>query len=122
MKALCVTSRSCSVLLDPDGLYQAREKRTLALNGEPLEEEYRSVFSLFDLEPDTEYTLESLTDSGEKETLSFRTKRELCTLDVRDAGSRWKSQTEPRCCWRRTGSVFRSCRRSFLRTIRREKS
>ena len=88
MKTLCVTSRSCSVLLDPDGLYQAREKRTLALNGEPLEEEYRSVFSLFDLEPDTEYTLESLTDSGEKETLSFRTKRELCTLDVRDFGAK----------------------------------
>ena len=79
MKTLCVTSRSCSVLLDPEGLYQAREKRTLALNGEPQEEEYRSVCSLFGLEPDTEYTLESMTNSGERETLSFRTKRELCT-------------------------------------------
>ena len=88
MKALCVTSRSCSVLLDPEGLYQAREKRTLALNGEPQEEEYRSVCSLFGLEPDTEYTLESMTNSGERETLSFRTKKELCTLDVRDFGAK----------------------------------
>ena len=54
MKVLCVTSRSCSVLLDPEGLYQSREKRTLFLNGEEQGEEYRSVTSLFDLEPDTE--------------------------------------------------------------------
>ena len=55
---MCVTSRSCSILLDPEGLYEAREKRTLRLDGEELGEEYRSVTSLFDLEPDTEYTLE----------------------------------------------------------------
>ena len=42
MKILCVTSRSCSVLLDPEGLYEAREKRELFLNGERLGEEYRS--------------------------------------------------------------------------------
>ncbi len=88
MKTLCITSRSCSVLLDPEGLYQAREKRMLTLNGEPLDEEYRSVTSLFDLEPDTEYTLESRTESGGAETLTFRTKGELCTLDVRDFGAK----------------------------------
>ena len=55
MKTLCVTSRSCSVLLDPEGMYEAREKRELFLNGERLGEEYRSVCSLFDLEPDTDY-------------------------------------------------------------------
>ena len=54
-RTLCVTSRSCSVLLDPDGLYEAREKHVLYLDGERLGEEYRSVASLFDLEPDTEY-------------------------------------------------------------------
>ena len=74
MEILCVTSRSCSVLLDPEGLYEAREKRTLSLNGEELGEEYRSVTSLFDLEPDTAYTLEAWTDEGKTEMLSFRTK------------------------------------------------
>ena len=36
MKALCITSRSCSVLLDPDGLYEAREKHVLMLDGEEI--------------------------------------------------------------------------------------
>ena len=94
MRTLCITSRSCSVLLDPEGLYEAREKRTLTLDGEPLGEEYRSVVSLFDLEPDTEYILESRTDTGDAETLTFRTKRELCSLDVRDFGAKGDGETD----------------------------
>ena len=43
LKILCVTSRSCSVLLDPEGLYEAREKHVLYLDGERIGEEYRSV-------------------------------------------------------------------------------
>ena len=94
MKILCVTSRSCSVLLDPEGLYEAREKRELFLNGEPLGEEYRSVRSLFGLEPDTGYVIESLTESGERETLAVRTKRETCTLEVRSFGAKGDGKTE----------------------------
>ena len=94
MKVLCVTSRSCSVLLDPEGLYESREKRTLFLNGEEQGEEYRSVTSLFDLEPDTEYTLESRGEDGQAETLAFRTKGELCTLDVREFGAKGDGTTD----------------------------
>ena len=94
MKLLCTTSRSCSVLLDPEGLYQAGEKRSLFLNGEAWGEEYRSVVSLVDLEPDTEDLLESRTDSGETERLAFHTKGELCTLDVRDFGAKGDGVTE----------------------------
>lgn len=94
MKTLCMTSRSCSVLLDPEGFYQAREKRQLFLNGEDRGEEYRSVVSFFDLEPDTDYTLESWTENGKTETLAFRTKPELCTLDVRDFGAKGDGVTE----------------------------
>ena len=94
MKVLCVTSRSCSVLLDPEGLYESREKRTLFLNGEEQGEEYRSVTSLFDLEPDTEYTLESRGKDGQAETLAFRTKGELCTLDVREFGAKGDGTTD----------------------------
>ena len=82
------------MLLDPEGLYQAGEKRTLFLNGEERGEEYRSVTSLFDLEPETEYTLESRKDSGETETLTFRTKAELCTLSVRDFGAKGDGMTD----------------------------
>ena len=94
MKVLCVTSRSCSVLLDPEGLYESREKRTLFLNGEEQGEEYRSVTSLFDLEPDTEYTLESRGEDGQAEALAFRTKGELCTLDVREFGAKGDGTTD----------------------------
>ena len=94
MKILCTTSRSCGVLLDPEGLYEAREKRTLFLDGEEIGEEYRSVASVFDLEPDTEYTLESVTASGERETVAFRTRKETCTLDVREFGAKGDGETE----------------------------
>lgn len=94
MKELCVTSRSCSVLLDPEGLYEAREKHELYLNGERLGEEYRSVTSLFDLNPDTEYTLESVTDSGSREELTFHTRKETCVLNVRDFGAKGNGESE----------------------------
>ena len=94
MKTLCVTSRSCGILLDPEGFYEAREKHTLFLDGEEIGEEYRSVVSLFDLEPDTEYILESLTDSSVRERLPFRTKAETCTLDVREFGAKGDGETE----------------------------
>ena len=93
-KTLCVTSRSCSVLLDPDGLYEAREKHVLYLDGERLGEEYRSVASLFDLEPDTEYELQVESADGGRETVSFRTRKETCTLDVRDFGAKGDGETE----------------------------
>ena len=94
MELLYVSSRSASVLLDPEGQYEAREKRTLSLDGEELGEEYRSVTSLFDLEPDTAYTLEAWTDKGETELLSFRTKAETCLLDVKDFGAKGDGKTE----------------------------
>ena len=88
MRELFVSARSCTVLLDPEGAYEAREARTLTLNGAAAGEERRSVASLFDLTPDTAYTLESRTESGETETLTFRTRKETCRLDVRDFGAK----------------------------------
>ena len=94
MELLFVSSRSASVLLDAEGLYEAREKRTLRLDGEELGEEYRSVTSLFDLEPDTAYTLEARTDDGKTEQLSFKTKAETCLLDVKAFGAKGDGETE----------------------------
>ena len=94
MELLYVSSRSASFLLDPEGLYEAREKRVLILDGEELGEEYRSVASLFDLEPDMDYTLESRTDSGAAETVRFRTKAETCMLNVRDFGAKGDGETD----------------------------
>jgi len=94
MKILCATSRSCSVLLDAEGLYQAREKHDLFLNGRRLGAEERSVASLFDLMPDTEYILESVSEGGGREKAAFRTKGETCTLNVRAFGAKGDGATE----------------------------
>ena len=83
MKPLFVSARSCTVLLDGAGDYYAAAPRRLALNGVELGEEKRSVCSLFGLEPDTEYIL-----AGGGEALTFRTQKELCTLNVRRVGAR----------------------------------
>ncbi len=94
MKLLFVSPRSAGVLLDPEGVYEAREKRILFLDGEEIGEEYRSVTSLFDLEPDTEYVLESRTAGGDTASLSFRTKKEFCALDVRSFGAKGDGSTD----------------------------
>ena len=94
MEVLYLSSRSVSVLLDPEGFYEAREKRTLRLNGEELGEEYRSITSLFDLEPGTEYELESRTDGGAFEKVTFTTREETCVLDVRAFGAKGDGETD----------------------------
>ena len=50
MPELCVTSRSCSVLLDLEGLYETRKIRELFQNGERTGGELRPATFLFDLE------------------------------------------------------------------------
>lgn len=87
MKCLYTSSRSCTVLLDAEGDYYASAPRRLFLNDRELGAEERAVASLFDLWPDTEYTLRALLPDGQEEQLSFRTAAEICTLDVRRFGA-----------------------------------
>ena len=88
MKCLYISARSCTVLLDAQGDYEARDVRRLELNGNDLGEENRAVCSLFDLWPDTDYTLTSYL-GGKKETeLFFHTDPETCTLNVRRFGAK----------------------------------
>ena len=93
MKVLFCTSRSVTVLLDPEGTYEAGAPRTLLLNGRELGKEKRSVCSLFGLWPDTEYTLESRCGE-ETEKLVFRTKGETCSLDVRRFGAKGDGKSD----------------------------
>lgn len=94
MKCLFASVRSCTVLLDPAGDYYATAVRTLALNGEKLREENRSVFSLFGLWPDTDYTLESFVNGEKEGELSFHTAPEACTLNVKRFGARGDGEHE----------------------------
>jgi len=88
MKCIFVSSRSCTVLLDEAGDYYARQSAKLALNGREIGTENRSVFSLYGLKPDTEYSLTASSDDGDTRTLLFRTAREKCTLNVRRFGAK----------------------------------
>ena len=97
MKLLFVSSRSATVLLNGEGDYRMPSPAELSLNGIPLGEEERSVISLFDLLPDSEYTL-VLRQNGRTQELSFRTEREACTLDVRRFGAAGDGQREDTPC------------------------
>ena len=88
MKCLYISARSCTVLMDPQGHYEARDVRRLELNGYDLGEEKRAVCSLFDLWPDTDYTLTSYVQGKKENELVFHTEAESCTLNVRRFGAK----------------------------------
>ena len=88
MKCLFVSARSCTVLMDPEGDYYAKVPRTVRLNGETLGEENRSVFSLYGLWPDTDYTLEAILGDEKESEITFRTEKETCTLNVKRFGAK----------------------------------
>ena len=95
MKCLFVSSRSCTVLLDPQGDYHAKQPRRLFLNGDELDEkESRSVFSLYGLWPDKEYTLEAWRDEEKEDEITFRTEKEFCTLNVQRFGAKGDGETD----------------------------
>ena len=87
MRALFVSGRSCSALVDEAGHYYARAPYRLTLNGRDLGMRDRSVISLFGLAPDAEYRLEALRDGQSLGELCFRTPRERITLDVKRFGA-----------------------------------
>ena len=88
LKCLFTSSRSCTLLQDPEGDYSVSMSRRLLLNGTEQKGENRSVFSLFGLWPDTEYTLEAYVGDIKESELTFRTKKELCTLNVKRFGAK----------------------------------
>ncbi len=100
MKLLFVSARSASLLIEAGGDYNLPEPAQLFLTAEgagealPLGKETRSVFSLFDLCPDTDYTVAARTESGAEERLNFRTEKESYTLNVRRFGALGDGETD----------------------------
>ncbi len=78
MKILALTSRSVTLEIESSSPYYAQGAFCLELDGKPVRQETRNVFSLFDLTPGTQYTLRA----GE-ETVIFHTRAESFCLDVR---------------------------------------
>ncbi len=78
MNVLAVTSRTISIELLNDDIYETAEFN-IKVNGNLLRTENKNVFTIIDLEPDTNYKIEVLN-----EKLSVRTLKESVCLNVLD--------------------------------------
>ncbi len=85
---LWLSARSACVLFRDGGLYHTKIPYDLRLNGEPWGRATTAVHSLFGLLPDTEYRLEAFSGGEGMVSLSFRTRRERFTLNVRAFGAK----------------------------------
>ena len=84
---LFVSARSVTVTLADGGLYATKKPYRLTLNGEDAGMADTVVTSLYGLWPDTKYTLRVWDGDKLAAKLSFHTKEESCTLDVRRFGA-----------------------------------
>ena len=87
MKILYAGSSSSCFELDNSNPYYAPEQITVCLDGNELYTTDKNVFSVYDLHPDTEYTVEIRYSSGDTEQLRFHTAEESCCINVRDFGA-----------------------------------
>ncbi len=85
---LWLSARSACVKIADGGLYNTLQAYTLRLNGKVHGETNTVVCSLFDLLPDTSYLLEAVSGCDTLAQLSFSTKHEIFTLNVRAFGAR----------------------------------
>ena len=90
-KLLFVSGTSACFELDNKVPYYSPEKYTVTLNGKAVEEKDTNVFSLFNLTPDTEYTV---AVSSDKSSLTFRTLKESGTVNVKDLGAKGDGKTD----------------------------
>lgn len=84
LKTLYISSSSACFEWKNENPYYAESEYTIYLNGKEALTSNTNVFSLFGLEPDTEYKLKSSTGAG---TVTFRTEKNTFTVNVKDFGA-----------------------------------
>ncbi len=90
IKTLFVSSVSACFELDNALPYENDREYTVSLDGETLFTRKTNVFSLYDLKPDTEHTAE-VPGYG---SVTFRTEKETCAVNVRDFGAAGDGETD----------------------------
>lgn len=95
MQLIMKTARSVTVALNDGGTYETKEPYRLFLNDEERKETDVVVSGLYDLEPDTAYTL-VVKNKGDDIVgrLSFRTEEESVTINVKDLGAAGDGKTD----------------------------
>ncbi|MCM1024922.1 MAG: glycoside hydrolase family 28 protein [Roseburia sp.] len=88
LRTVMVTSRSAVIEIPDGGRYFSAAKYRILLNGRAVLVTERTVVSLYDLKPDTDYTVEILEGAQKRGRTDFRTAHESVTLDVRRFGAR----------------------------------
>ena len=74
--------------------YEGEQTYTVLVDGAERFRNKTNVFSLFDLKPETEYTLTLRREDGTEETLKLKTASESCCVNVRDFGAKGDGVTE----------------------------
>lgn len=88
IKLIMVTSDSVTFEIEDGGIYYLREKLSIYLNGEKAFETEKTVNSVYDLMPDTDYHLEVKNEEGVVVTSSdFSTDTLLLEINVKDIGA-----------------------------------
>lgn len=88
IRLIMITARSATLELNDGGTYETKEKYRMVLNGMERGTAETVVTSLFDLKPDTEYTLDVRKEDGTNAgSISFRTDEEFVTINVRELGA-----------------------------------
>lgn len=90
LKTLFISSSSACFEWKNELPYYAEQEYTVYLDGVEVLTSNTNVFSLFGLKPDTEYKLTSSIASG---TITFRTEKNTCTVNVRDFGAKGDGTT-----------------------------
>ena len=81
------TARCITLEIQDGSIYEAEKEREIYVNRSLNQRTKRTIVSIYDLKPDTDYEILVKDDQGE-ETVSVHTDREFVTLNVRDFGAK----------------------------------
>ncbi len=88
IRLIMKTARSASFELDDGGIYETVQTYRLFLNHLEQKQTNTVITSLYNLKPDTAYTLEVQDQDGTAVgSISFKTDKEFVTINVRDLGA-----------------------------------
>lgn len=88
VKLVMTTARSAAIEIADGGKYFSKTEYRILLNGSEVMTAGRTIVSLYDLKPDSDYRVDVFAGTERKGGTEFRTEREFVTLDVRRFGAK----------------------------------
>lgn len=88
VKLVMVTARNAVIEIADGGKYFARAEYSIRVNGREALRADKTIVSLYDLKPDSDYTVEIFAGTEKKGEVKLHTAHEFVTLDVRRFGAK----------------------------------